>query len=84
MPRRNSYPWKRIVADARDKDGNWYLAPELVAVPLRVAQSIRLLRHPDLILKDGRLESRATASWKDEDGRDLANVYVRFVRYSDD
>lgn len=79
MPR-NSYPWKRIVEEARNRNGDWYLAPELVAVPIRVAQSIRLMRHPDLILSDGRLESRASAAWQDEDGRRIANVYVRFVR----
>lgn len=82
MPRRNTYPWARIVADARAHDG-WLLPPELTAVPVRVALGIRLLRHPDLIVDDGYLEPQIAADWRDEDGRKIATIYVRFVRYAE-
>lgn len=81
MPGRNSYDWKRIVADARARDGAWFLPPELIGVPVRVAQGIKLLRHPDLIQEDGQLQATLVDPWRDQNGRKVANIYVRFVRY---
>jgi hypothetical protein len=80
MVKRNTYPWKRIVEDARAHDG-WLLPPELIAVPVRVAQGIRLLRHPDLMLSDGVLDVRAVDPWTDQEGTKRATLYVRFVPY---
>lgn len=75
---RNSYNWVGII-DAARKHGGWILPPELIAVPFRVAQGIRLMRHPDLMIPDGVLEVRAVDPWTDEEGTKRANLYVRFV-----
>ena len=83
MVTRNTYPWREIVAAAREH-GGWFLPPELIGVPARVAQGIRLLRHPDLMIHDGVLDVRAVDPWTDEDGKRKANLYVRFVPYHED
>lgn len=83
MVKRNTYPWRAIIAAARAHNG-WLLPPELIGVPMRVAQGIRLLRHPDLMIPDGVLEVRAVDPWTDENGARRANLYVRFMPYHED
>lgn len=79
MTKRQSYDWKAIIDEARKKGGRWFTRPEMANAPARLESSIRLRRHPDLRVKDGRLQAELTNEYVDEQGTKRGIIWLRFL-----
>lgn len=69
--------WAGIIKRLRKTPGLWSL--ELTDTSARTAASVRLRRHPDLRVDDGRLEAMIVTPYRDENGQLRGNLHLRFV-----
>jgi hypothetical protein len=74
--------WRVIIARLQQKPMSWERTfPD---APAKRAESVRLRRHPDLVREDGRLEALKLNQYADDEGRERADVWLRWVPSSAD
>lgn len=77
MAKRRTYPWVQLIRLGRQRPGRWWLA--IPDCPARTESSIRLRRHPDLRVKDGRLEALLRNRHTTADGQERGDIWLRFL-----
>lgn len=79
MPKK--YPWKRIVAELRERPGAWRLFPELTGVPITLVNRVRRREARPLHLADGKIYARRGPHVAYRDERVITDVWLRFLPY---